>query len=98
MDDPTQTLFKDSNVDPAELNDADYAQKRLLLLKTSRALMSSESFEGEDDSEPAILTIQNSIAEGSSQWEGSSAGMPDEMPHLAAIGSLEFSSAGGRRL
>lgn len=57
-------IFKDSNVDPEDFDGMDYAQKRLLVLKSSKAIIN----EGDDDSdfddhEPAILALQNS-----SQW------------------------------
>lgn len=45
----------------------DYAQKRLLVLKSSKAIMrqgsEGSSYEDEDNHQPAILALQNS-----SQW------------------------------
>ena len=53
-------------MDPANFDDMDYAQKRLLVLKSSKAIMrqgSSGSYDDDDNAEPAILALQNS-----SQW------------------------------
>lgn len=76
----------------------DYAQKRLLVLKTSRALMTSDSFEDseEDAPEPAIFSAQNSHLRGeSSDWDVSSQqNMPEGPPGLAAA----VSGSGGRAL
>eukprot|EP00752_Nemacystus_decipiens_P014993 g13350.t1 len=82
-----EELFKESNVDPANFDDMDYAQKRLLVLKSSKAIMrqgSSGSYEDDDNPEPAILALQNS-----SQWGSVSSGigdgaMPDRNPTLVA--------------
>lgn len=65
-----QSLFRDSDVDPDNFDEMDYAQKRLLLLKSSKALITSSSAGGLDDSEtdaeePGILVLQNSSKWGS---------------------------------
>lgn len=63
-----QTLFRDSNVDPENFDEMDYAQKRLVLLKSSRALLEADSdAEGtqEDEEEPAVLALQHSAQWGS---------------------------------
>ena len=63
-------MFRDSDVDPENFNDLDYAQKRLLLLKSSKALQKfTGNGDGDQESdeaseiEPAVHAIQNS-----SQW------------------------------
>lgn len=69
-----QELFRDSNVDPKDFDDMDYAQKRLLVLKSSKAIMkqgSAGSYE-DDDHEPAILALQHSEQWGSTGWVGRS--------------------------
>ena len=62
-----QEMFQDSNVDPAAFDAMDYAQKRLLLLKSSKVAFAPSTNGGEEsdeeDDEPAILTMQNSA-----QW------------------------------
>lgn len=77
-----QELFRDSNVDPKDFDDMDYAQKRLLVLKSSKAIMkqgSAGSYE-DDDQEPAILALQHSA-----QW-GSTRSVGWEIPLLPCLG------------
>lgn len=56
-------MFKDSNVDLDNFDDMDYAQKRLMILKSSKALFAKGSDDGVDDSDadedvPGILSLQ----------------------------------------
>lgn len=65
-----QSLFRDSDVDVDNFDEMDYAQKRLLLLKSSKALITSSSAGGLDENEvdaeePGILVLQNSSKWGS---------------------------------
>lgn len=60
-----QEMFKDSNVDLDNFDDMDYAQKRLMILKSSKALFGKSSDDGADDSDaddeiPGILSLQHS--------------------------------------
>ncbi|CAM9135904.1 unnamed protein product [Laminaria digitata] len=63
-----QEMFRDSKVDPEHFEDMDYDQKRLLVLKSSKALRSDhldDTDSDDDDYEPAILALQNSSEWGS---------------------------------
>lgn len=77
-----QGLFKDSNIDPDDFNDMNYAQKRLLVLKSSKALVTSSSVDDDDSEagEAGIFALQNS-----SQW-GSVSEYEDETMGRSGMG------------
>eukprot|EP00904_Undaria_pinnatifida_P008153 jgi/Undpi1/4468/HiC_scaffold_17.g07822.m1 len=62
-----EEMFRDSEVDPENYNDLDYAQKRLLVLKSSKALRretgNAENDSDSDEYEPAVHALQHSL-----QW------------------------------
>ena len=73
-------MFRDSKVDPEHFEQMDYAQKRLLVLKSSKALRSDHNSDSDSDDEfePAILALQHSSEWGSVRWaraEGGTGGV-----------------------
>lgn len=53
-----QDLFQDDNIDPKDLSEMAYSQKRMLVLKSSKALVQLEDDDSDEDNpEPAVLAL-----------------------------------------